>query len=37
VREAELGPATPEEFYRFGEHVIMPVDNLLAGTKVFAL
>lgn len=37
VREAELGPSTPAEFYRFGEHVIMPMDNLLAGTKVFAL
>lgn len=37
VREAAIKPKTPAEFYRFGEHAIMPVENLLAGTKVFAL
>ena len=36
VREASIGPATPAEFYRFGENAIMPVDNLLSGTRVFA-
>ena len=37
VREAAIRPATPAEFYRFGEHAIIPVDNLIAGTRVFAL
>lgn len=36
IRESRIGPATPAEFYRFGENAIMPVDNLLAGTRVFA-
>jgi hypothetical protein len=36
VREADIGAATPAEFYRFGEHAILPVDSLVAGTKVFA-
>jgi len=37
VREAAIRPTTPAEFYRFGENAIIPVENLLAGTKVFAL
>lgn len=37
IREASIPPSTPAEFYRFGEYAIMPVENLLAGTKVFAL
>ena len=37
IREAAIRPTTPFEFYRFGENTIIPVENLLAGTKVFAL
>ncbi|WP_394690230.1 glycosyltransferase family A protein [Hoeflea sp.] len=37
VREADIGAQTPAEFYRFGEHAIIPVDSLLSGTTVFAL
>jgi len=37
IRETGIAPATPAEFYRFGENAIMPVEHLLAGTKVFAL
>ena len=36
IRESGIDPATPAEFYRFGENAIMPVEHLLAGTKVFA-
>jgi hypothetical protein len=37
VREADIGAQTPAEFYRFGEHAIIPVDSLISGTRVFAL
>lgn len=37
IREAGIKPLTPAEFYRFGENAILPVDAVLAGTKVFAL
>lgn len=37
IREAAINPATPAEFYRFGENAILPVEALLSGTKVFAL
>lgn len=37
VREADIGAATPAEFYRFGEHAITPMDSLVNGTQVFAL
>ncbi len=37
IREAGIKPVTPEEFYRFGENAIVPVDAVLTGTKVFAL
>ncbi|MDP2120174.1 MAG: glycosyltransferase family A protein [Hoeflea sp.] len=36
IREAGIKPATPAEFYRFGEHAILPVDALLSGARVFA-
>lgn len=36
IRESAIGPATPAEFYRFGEHAIMPVASLLSGARVFA-
>lgn len=36
VREADIGAATPAEFYRFGEHAILPLDSLVSGAKVFA-
>jgi hypothetical protein len=37
IRESGIKPVTPAEFYRFGENAILPVDAVLAGTKVFAL
>jgi len=37
IRETGIGPVTPAEFYRFGENAIMPVEQLLSGTRVFAL
>jgi hypothetical protein len=37
VREAEIRAQTPAEFYRFGEHAIIPIDSLVNGTSVFAL
>lgn len=36
LSEAKVKAATPHEFYRFGEHAIIPVDLLVAGAKVFA-
>ncbi|AKI01393.1 Glycosyltransferase like family 2 [Hoeflea sp. IMCC20628] len=36
IRETGIGPSTPAEFYRFGEHAIMPVSSLLSGARVFA-
>ncbi|WP_412051566.1 glycosyltransferase family 2 protein [Hoeflea sp. Naph1] len=36
IREADIGATTPAEFYRFGEHAIMPVEALVSGAKVFA-
>ena len=36
VREADIGARTPAEFYRFGEHAILPVESLVSGAKVFA-
>jgi hypothetical protein len=36
LSEAKVKASTPHEFYRFGEHAIIPVDLLVAGAKVFA-
>lgn len=36
IREAGITPATPAEFYRFGENAIVPLEAFLSGAKVFA-
>lgn len=36
IREDGIGPATPAEFYRFGENAILSVEALVTGVKVFA-
>jgi Glycosyltransferases involved in cell wall biogenesis len=36
LAEAKVPARTPYEFYRFGEHAIIAVDHLVAGTRTFA-
>lgn len=34
--EAKVKAKTPGEFYRFGEHALMPIEHLISGRKTFA-
>ena len=36
IRESKLKVQTPGEFYRFGEHAMLPVDLVVNGARTFA-